>query len=469
MTRTETLTVMFTDIVGYAEHTAQQSREANQALLRRHDRLLLPVIARFGGRLVKRIGDGMLVSFRSPTDAVRCGMALQDRLAVERGAEPEAPPLQIRVALNAGEVRVERRDIFGEAVNIAARVEALTPPGEVWFTEAAYLAMNKAEIPHEALGPHDLKGIPEPVRLHRVPPHTLTRLVVGGEHLPTDAGALPFGGLHRGPTHLPSRLVASVHALRALPIGTLKQGRWLRMSGYGLVLALALAAIGLLVLLPRADDAPAEAYNDTFGPASAEALPPATPGTSRPSTADSRAAAQAWLQRGHEAYIGGDRRKAARAYGEALSRDRALAEDPLLATRLVSCLSWAHEQAIPLIEAYRGPAIDAALRQRASAAGRYGRGRAIRLILAADPSAALDWTAIGLMDLQEADTCEQQVAAIETLSQHGDARAEAPLQTFAGPRGVRGWFAEKHCARDAAREALEAIATRRASSPGAGS
>jgi class 3 adenylate cyclase len=464
MTRTENLTVMFTDIVGYTEQTAQQSREANQALLRRHDRLLLPVIARFGGRLVKRIGDGMLVSFRSPTDAVRCGMALQDRLAVERGAEPEAPPLQIRVALNAGEVRVERRDTFGEAVNIAARVEALTPPGEVWFTEAVYLAMNKAEIPNEPLGAQPLKGIPEPVRLHRVPPHTLTRVVAGGENLPTDVGALPFGGLHRGPTHLQSRLIASVHALGALPVGSLKQGRAMRIAGYTLLLLLAVAAVGLL--LPRAGDAPPAVYGDTFWPASPDALPAAAAAVN---TEDSRNAAQTWLQRGHEAYIGGDRRKAARAYGEALSRDRTLADDPVLATRLVSCLSWAHELAMPLIEAYPSRAIDAALIQRATAAGRYGRGRAIRLLEAAGKSAALDWTVIALMDLEEADTCEQQIVAIEALAQRGDARAEAPLQALAGPSGVRGWFAEKHCARDAAREALEAIDTRRRSSPQAGS
>jgi class 3 adenylate cyclase len=460
MTRTENLTVMFTDIVGYTEQTVQQSRQAGQALMRRHDQLLLPVLARFGGRLVKRIGDGMLVSFRSPTDAVRCGMALQDRLAVERAAAPDAPPIEIRVALNVGEVRVERGDIFGEAVNVAARVEGLTPAGEVWFTEGVYLAMNKAEIPSESLGARPLKGLPEPVRLYRVPAHKLARVVSGGESLASEVGALPYGGLHRGPTDFPSRLAAGLRSLAALPIGSLRQARVLRAASYALLGLAAVAALAVLLPPPAGDDAGSGVYGDTFGPASPDALPAASGTAVAISAEDSRAAAQGWLQRGHEAYIDGDRRKAARAYGEALSRDPSLADDPLLATRLVSCLSWAHEQAIPLIEAHRSPAIEAALVDRAAAPGRYGRGRAIRLLEAAGKAGSLDWTEIHLMDLDEADTCEQQIAAIGALAERGDARAEAPLRALAGPGGLRGWFAEKHCARDAARAALDAIAER---------
>jgi serine/threonine protein kinase, bacterial len=180
--RTENLAVVFTDIVGYTARTGRQSREENARMLAEHDRLLLPIVRAFGGRKVKSIGDALLLTFRSPTDSVLCGMALQDRLAQHNTSLAESDRLVIRVAIGLGEVRLERGDIFGEPVNVAARVEHETPAGEVWLTDAVQLSMNRAEVPLLEVGTRDLKGISRPVRIWRVQ-RAETGLPFGGQAL----------------------------------------------------------------------------------------------------------------------------------------------------------------------------------------------------------------------------------------------------------------------------------------------
>lgn len=188
--RTASYAVMFTDIKGFTERTSRQTRAENARLLRLHDALLLPVIEGYGGRRVKTIGDAYLVVFDSATRALACGAALQDRLSLynRRVADP-ADRIEVRVAINAGEVRVERDDVYGEAVNIAARVEEQAEAGEVCFTEAVYLLADRSWIEVDDLGPHSLRGIPEPVRLYRL------------RRIP-DA-VLPYGGAALGTLKLP--------------------------------------------------------------------------------------------------------------------------------------------------------------------------------------------------------------------------------------------------------------------------
>ena len=167
--KTSNLAIVFTDIKGFTERTGRQSYAENQRMLRLHDGLLVPVFAAFDGRLVKTIGDAFLVVFESPTKAVLSGAAIQDRLwEYNRKARTE-DQIHVRVAINLGEVREEKGDVFGEPVNIAARVEGIAEAGEVVFTEAVYLAMNRAEVPAEEHGVHQLKGISTPIRLWRVP------------------------------------------------------------------------------------------------------------------------------------------------------------------------------------------------------------------------------------------------------------------------------------------------------------
>lgn len=206
--KTDNLAIMFTDIVGYTAGTSRRSRDAQADWQARHEGLLLPIFKAFGGKVIKTIGDAFLVTYRSPTDAVLCGTAVQDVLAAYNAEAASQDQIRVRVVINIGEVRLDRGDIFGEAVNIAARLEGLADAGDVVFSEAVYLAMNRSEVPSEPMGEHQLKGLPEPLRVHRVPPHQHRKLVaVKGQNAdaetPTDAlqseqnpaQNYPYGGL----------------------------------------------------------------------------------------------------------------------------------------------------------------------------------------------------------------------------------------------------------------------------------
>lgn len=167
--KTANLAIVFTDIKGFTERTSRQTLEENQRLLQVHNALLAPLFKAFGGRIIKSIGDAFLVTFESPTQAVLSGIAIQDRLWHHNRTVAEPEQLHVRVAVNVGEVRIESNDVFGEPVNIAARVEGIAEAGEVYFTEAVYLAMNKAEVPSKEVGAFELKGIPGKIRVFHVP------------------------------------------------------------------------------------------------------------------------------------------------------------------------------------------------------------------------------------------------------------------------------------------------------------
>ncbi|MFI5345076.1 MAG: adenylate/guanylate cyclase domain-containing protein [Elusimicrobiota bacterium] len=165
---TRNLTILLTDIKGFTDKTSHKSRAEIQILLDRHKEIVLPIILTRGGRLVKTMGDAFLATFESPTNAVLAGVEAQAALAAYNIGRPEDDRIEIRVAINQGEVNVVDNDIFGEPVNITARIEAVADAGDVFFTEAIYLAMNKKEVPSSEVGLLQLKGIPEKVRVYRV-------------------------------------------------------------------------------------------------------------------------------------------------------------------------------------------------------------------------------------------------------------------------------------------------------------
>ncbi len=195
--RTANLAIVFTDIKGFTERTSQQTLDENQRLLATHNGLLAPLFKAFGGRVIKSIGDAFLVTFESPTNAVLAGVAVQDKLWEYNRTSTPATRLDVRVAINVGEVRLEGGDVFGEPVNIASRVEHIAEAGEVFFTEAVYLAMNKAEAPAEEVGQFELKGIPGKVRVYKVPraPHRIVAPSADQPASPTPADQPPFGNL----------------------------------------------------------------------------------------------------------------------------------------------------------------------------------------------------------------------------------------------------------------------------------
>jgi len=166
---TRNIAIMLTDIKGFTSKTASFSRAETQELLSRHRELVLPVVGKFHGRLVKTIGDAFLVAFNSPTDAVICGVEIQNVLREHNASKAHSGKIEIRIAINSGEVAIhDDGDIYGDAVNITARLESIAEAGEVFFTEAVYLSMNKKEVPSSEIGYRQFKGIPDKIKVFRV-------------------------------------------------------------------------------------------------------------------------------------------------------------------------------------------------------------------------------------------------------------------------------------------------------------
>ena len=162
----EILTVMFTDIVGYTRTTAQLSREEFTELHDTFDNISLPLFEKYSGKVIKKIGDAFLLTFKSPTNALLCGIELQN--SFDNYNKRAQRPIKIRVAVHTGEVIVRHEDVYGEAVNTASRIEKIAHGGEIIFTEAVFSAMNKREIPYIHMGLRKLKGMKYPIRLFRV-------------------------------------------------------------------------------------------------------------------------------------------------------------------------------------------------------------------------------------------------------------------------------------------------------------
>jgi class 3 adenylate cyclase len=145
------VTVLFTDIVGSTERARQAGDRRWAELLDAHDRLSRELVARFGGRLVKSTGDGVLATFDRPGRAIRCATALRDRL---RGIGVE-----IRAGLHTGEVQFRGDDVGGIAVHIAARVMATAAAGEVLVSRTVHDLVTGSDYVLEDRGAHSLRGM----------------------------------------------------------------------------------------------------------------------------------------------------------------------------------------------------------------------------------------------------------------------------------------------------------------------
>jgi len=166
--KTKHLTIMFTDVKGFTPKASTISRQQLHKLLELHDKLIIPVFKEFNGRIVKTIGDSFMVGFNSPTDALLCGMKIQNVLDKHNEKAEDDERLDVRIAINSGEVTIKGNDVFGEAVNIASRLEGIADAGDIFFTESVYLAMNKSEIPTAEVGYRHFKGIPTEVKVYKV-------------------------------------------------------------------------------------------------------------------------------------------------------------------------------------------------------------------------------------------------------------------------------------------------------------
>src|SRR5260370_4837686 len=141
--------------------------------------LVDPAIASHRGRIVKTTGDGMLVEFASAVDAVRGAVVVQRSMAEQNATVPQDQRIEFRIGVHVGDIIFDDSDIFGDGVNIAARLEGVAEPGGVCMSDDTYRQIRgKVEIACDDLGPQTLKNIAEPMRAWRVqlgrqntPPH----------------------------------------------------------------------------------------------------------------------------------------------------------------------------------------------------------------------------------------------------------------------------------------------------------
>ena len=169
MTATRRLAaILAADIVGYSRLMGEDEAGTARAV-REHREAATPIVASHGGRLVKTMGDGVLLEFPSVVAAVECAIAIQ-KLMVERNADvPEIKRVVYRIGVNLGDVLIEGDDILGEGVNIAARLEGVCEPGGVLISSTAHdHVRGKIDAEFIDLGEKSLKNIARPVRVYAV-------------------------------------------------------------------------------------------------------------------------------------------------------------------------------------------------------------------------------------------------------------------------------------------------------------
>jgi len=161
--------VLAADVVGYSR-LMEVDEEGTLARLKTvRLELIDPAIAKCKGRIIKTTGDGMLVEFQSVTEALRCAVDFQERMARRNRDMPASRSLLYRIGINLGDVIVEGDDIFGDGVNVAARLESAAEPGGICISAAVRDQVgDRLEVGYEDLGEQHVKNISRPIRMFKV-------------------------------------------------------------------------------------------------------------------------------------------------------------------------------------------------------------------------------------------------------------------------------------------------------------
>ncbi|PWB73746.1 MAG: hypothetical protein C3F07_09250 [Anaerolineales bacterium] len=160
--------IMFTDMVGYSALT-QRNESLAIRLLEEHRQVVRQFLAKHNGREIDTTGDGFLVEFASALDAVRCAMGIQSTFEEMNAQRPEEENIWIRIGIHLGDVIHTGRQVAGDAVNVAARIEPLAPAGGICITAQVYASvLNKVEDLFESMGMPELKNIATPIEVYRV-------------------------------------------------------------------------------------------------------------------------------------------------------------------------------------------------------------------------------------------------------------------------------------------------------------
>src|ERR1700732_5070125 len=161
--------ILAADVVGYSRLMEVDEAGTLARLKTIRLELIDPAIAKCKGRIIKTTGDGMLVEFQSVTEALRCAVDFQERMARRNRDMPASRILVYRIGLNLGDVIAEGDDIFGDGVNIAARLESIAEPGGICISAAVRdPGGDRLEVAYQDLGEQQVKNISRPIRIFKV-------------------------------------------------------------------------------------------------------------------------------------------------------------------------------------------------------------------------------------------------------------------------------------------------------------
>ena len=161
--------ILAADVAGYSRLMERDEAGTLETLKSRRRNILAPLLIEHHGRIVKLMGDGALVEFASAVNAVQCAANLQRRMDEANAGLAEDRRILLRIGINLGDVIVEGGDLYGESVNIAARLQAMATPGGICLSETMVdQVRNKVNVSFEDLGERKLKNLDRPVRAYRI-------------------------------------------------------------------------------------------------------------------------------------------------------------------------------------------------------------------------------------------------------------------------------------------------------------
>jgi adenylate cyclase len=163
--------ILAADVAGYSRLMGVDEEGTLAALKEDRSKVIDPKIAEHLGRIVKTTGDGALVEFASAVDAVRCAVEIQRTMGERNATIPEDRRIEFRIGINIGDIIIEDADIYGDGVNIAARLEGIAEPGGISISEDAWRQVQgKVAANFVDIGEQNLKNITRPVRVYRLDP-----------------------------------------------------------------------------------------------------------------------------------------------------------------------------------------------------------------------------------------------------------------------------------------------------------
>ena len=163
--------ILATDVAGYSRLVGADEEGTLAQFKVLHRELVAPKIAEHRGRIVKTTGDGVLAEFASVIEALHCAVEIQRSMAERNAGVPQDKRIEFRIGIHQGDVIIEKGDIFGDGVNVAARLEGLAQPGGICVSARVQEdARGKFDIPLEDIGEQQLKNIARPVRVYRIRP-----------------------------------------------------------------------------------------------------------------------------------------------------------------------------------------------------------------------------------------------------------------------------------------------------------